>query len=329
MYASITSTGIYLPENIVTNDFFEKILDTSSAWIKSRTGIKERRFAQDGITSSFMAAEAIKDLMIRANLKAEDIDLIIVSTITPDMMFPSTACLVQKKIGARNAWGFDLSSACSGFIFALQTGASFIETKKYNKVIVVGVDTMSSILNFKDRNTCILFGDGAGAVLLEPSKKYGLIDSILHIDGRGGEDLHMLGGGSLNKTSKFTLENNMHYVSQNGKVVFKNAIRGMTNTTRKLMERYSLNKKQIDLLIAHQANKRIIDSVAKNLDFEENQVFINIEKYANTTAATIPIAIHEAALNKRLQKNSNLILTAFGAGYSWGSSYIKWGEIYE
>ncbi len=323
--ANITAVGKYLPDNILTNLDLEKMVDTSDEWIQSRTGIKERRIVSKGQASVEMSVNAIQQILDDKNLNPTDIDAIIVGTITPDMMFPSCAALIQSRIGAKNAWGYDLSAACSGFIFALQSGASLIESGRYEKVIVVGVDTMSSILNYKDRNTCILFGDGAGAVLLEPSDEYGVIDSKLRIDGDGGEYLKMSGGGSLHGTSAETLENDMHYVYQDGKTVFKFAVKGMADISYDVATRNNLTHEDIDLFIPHQANKRIIDAASKRLGISQEKVLINIDKYANTTAATIPIGIEEAVATKRLKKGDNLILASFGAGFTWGATYIKWG----
>jgi len=323
--ANITATGYYLPKNILTNSDIEKLVETNDEWIQSRTGIKERRIVSKGEASAEMSTKAVLKLMKKYNLAAEQIDAIIVATITPDMMFPATAAIIQKNIRATNAWGYDLSAACSGFLFALQSGASLISSGQCTKVIVIGVDTMSSILDFSDRNTCILFGDGAGAVLLEPSNKYGVIDSELRIDGTGGEFLYMLAGGSLNPASHQTVKNKMHYVRQEGKTVFKNAVREMTNISNLVAKRNNLNENNINLFIPHQANKRIIDATANKLKLKPSQVMINIQKTANTTSATLPICIAEANEKKMLHKGDNVLLTTFGAGFSWGSMYIKWG----
>tara|TARA_B100000029_G_C17589794_1_gene962168 strand:+ start:1486 stop:2469 length:984 start_codon:yes stop_codon:yes gene_type:complete len=323
--ANITSTGKYLPKNIVTNVDFEKKIDTSDDWIQNRTGIKQRRIVDKNETTADMSTLAIKDLLKKRNLDPNDIDVIIVATITPDMTFPSTSALVQKNLSANNAWGFDISSACSGFLFGLETGSALIKSNRYNKVIVVGADTMSSILDYTDRNTCILFGDGAGAVLLEKSSKYGIIDSKLHIDGNGGEFLKLEGGGSLNPTTLDTVNNKMHYVYQNGKQVFKHAIKGMSEVSCEILKRNNLSSNDIQLFIPHQANKRIMDAVATRMGLKPQQMFSNIEYYANTTAATIPICIDEAFESGKISKNNNLIISSFGAGFSWGSMYIKWG----
>jgi len=323
--ANITAAGKYLPKKVLTNHDLENIVETSDEWIQSRTGIRERRIVQNGEATAEMSTNAIRDLMKKKNLDPEEIDTIIVATITPDMMFPSSAALIQKNINAINAWGYDLSAACSGFLFALESGAALIESKRCKKVIVVGADTMSSILNFQDRNTCILFGDGAGAVLLEPSEDYGIIDSELKIDGNGGEYLKMDAGGSLLPATYETIDNKLHYIAQDGKTVFKYAVKGMADISYEVANRNNLKAEDIALFIPHQANKRIIDATMERLGLNESQVMINIDKYANTTAATIPICIAEAAENNLLNKGDNVILSTFGAGFSWGATYLKWG----
>ena len=323
--ANITGVGSYLPEKILTNNDIEKLVDTSDEWIQSRTGIRERRIARLGEASAELSTHAINNLMENYTLKADEIDAIIVATITPDMMFPATAALVQKNINAKNAWGYDLSAACSGFLFALQSGAALISSGQCKKVIVIGVDTMSSILDYTDRNTCILFGDGAGAVLLEPSEDYGIMDAELRIDGSGGEFLYMPAGGSLQPATAATVNNRLHYVHQDGKTVFKKAILEMVNVSRRVVERNNLSSDDIDLFIPHQANKRIIDAATNKLGLKNSQVMINIDRYANTTSATLPICIAEAAEKKLLDKGDNVLLSPFGAGFSWGAMYIKWG----
>ena len=328
LYANIPAVGKYVPEKIITNYDLEQKMDTTNEWITSRTGIEQRRKASNEETSVSMSVNAIKEIIKNKNINPKDIDAIIVATITPDMFFPSCACLIQQQIKAINAWGFDLSAACSGFIFALETASNMIQSKKYKKIIVVGVDTMSSIIDYNDRNTAVLFGDGAGAVLIEPSETNGIIDSKMKIDGDGGKFLYMPAGGSLNPATEKTVKNNMHFVKQDGASVFKNAVKGMTDITSEIMNNNNLSNHNINLFIAHQANKRIIDLVAKKLKFNETQTFINIDKYANTTAATIPIALYDALNSKRLHDNDNIVLTTFGAGFTWGSIYMKW-NIYE
>ena len=323
--ANITGAGHYLPKNILTNHDMEELVDTSDEWIQSRTGIKERRFVQPGEASAAMSTLAIRNLIKNYELLVEEIDAIIIATITPDMMFPSTAALVQNNLNAQNTWGYDLSSACSGFLFALQTGSSLISSEQCKKVIVVGVDTMSSILDFTDRNTCILFGDGAGAVLLEPSEDYGIMDAELRIDGSGGKFLHMPAGGSIQPATLDSVNNRLHYVHQDGKTVFKQAVQEMAKISQQVAERNNLSTNDIDLFIPHQANKRIIDATTKKLGLKDSQVMINIDRYANTTSATLPICISEAAENNILDQGDNVLLSTFGAGFTWGSMYIKWG----
>ena len=323
--ANITATGKYLPEKVLTNHDMEKLVETSDEWIQTRTGIRERRMVKNGQATVDMSTKAVRDLMENYDLSPEEIDAIIVATVTPDMILPCSAALIQNNINAINAWGYDLSAACSGFLFGLESGAALIESGRYSKVIVIGADTMSSILNYEDRNTCILFGDGAGAVLLEPSEEYGIIDSELKIDGSGGQYLKLDGGGSLHPASHDTVDKKLHYVTQDGKTVFKYAVKGMADIAYKVAKRNNLSGEDIALFIPHQANKRIIDATAKKLGLNNSQVMINIEKYANTTAATIPICIAEAAQDNLLKGGDNVILSTFGAGFSWGATYLKWG----
>ncbi|RPI73600.1 MAG: ketoacyl-ACP synthase III [Ignavibacteriales bacterium] len=323
--ATVTALGMYVPDKILDNAYFEKIVDTTDEWIRTRTGIKERRLLENGATSD-LAARAADDLLKTHNIKAEDIDVIIVATVTPDMFFPATACLVQEKIGAKKAWGFDLSAACSGFLFAFQTGASLIESGMYKKVLVIGADKMSSIVDYTDRNNCILFGDAGAAILLEPSldNKYGLRDSILRTDGSGKEALNMKGGGSLNPPSHETVDKKMHYIFQDGKAVFKVAVKGMADVSYELMVKNNLTGSDIAYLIPHQANMRIIDATAERMGINRDKVMINIDRYGNTTAATIPLCLVEYYRNGKVKKGDNLILSAFGAGYTWGAAYIVW-----
>ncbi len=323
--ANITATGKYLPKEVLTNHDMAKLVETSDEWIQTRTGIRERRKVQKGEATVEMSTNAVRDLMERYDLDAKEIDAIIVATVTPDMILPCSAALVQKNINAVNAWGYDLSAACSGFLFGLESGAALIESGRCEKVIVIGADTMSSILNYEDRNTCILFGDGAGAVLLEPSEEFGIIDSELRIDGTGGEFLRVDGGGSLHPASHETVSNKLHYVRQDGKTVYKFAVRGMADISYEVAERNNLKGDDISLFIPHQANKRIIDAAAKRLGLKESQVMINIDTYANTTSATIPICIAEVSEKNRLNIGDNVIISTFGAGFSWGAMYLKWG----
>ena len=323
--ANITATGKYLPKEVLTNHDMAKLVETSDEWIQTRTGIRERRKVQKGEATVDMSTNAVRDLMERYDLDAKEIDAIIVATVTPDMILPCSAALVQKNINAVNAWGYDLSAACSGFLFGLESGAALIVSGRCKKVIVIGADTMSSILNYEDRNTCILFGDGAGAVLLEPSEEFGIIDSELRIDGTGGEFLRVDGGGSLHPASHETVSNKLHYVRQDGKTVYKFAVRGMADISYEVAERNNLKGDDISLFIPHQANKRIIDAAAKRLGLKESQVMINIDTYANTTSATIPICIAEVSEKNMLNIGDNVIISTFGAGFSWGAMYLKWG----
>tara|TARA_B100000315_G_scaffold260931_1_gene327656 strand:- start:18981 stop:19973 length:993 start_codon:yes stop_codon:yes gene_type:complete len=325
--ASITATARFLPEKVVTNYDLEKMMDTSHDWIVTRTGIEERRICSEDETTSVMCTHVANELLEKSGLNADEVDAIIVGTVTPDMLFPSTAAIIQNEIGAKHAWGFDLSAACSGFLFALDTGARLLESGKYKNVIILGADKMSSIINYNDRETSVLFGDGAGGVLVSPNQNdEGFIDSILFIDGGGGDLLKMPGGGSLNPATVETIEKNMHYVQQDGKKVFKSAVKGMSDVVKKLLLKNQLSSEDIKLFIPHQANKRIIDACRENLNLSEDQVFINIQKYANTTAGTIPICISEAADSNLLQAGDYLVLASFGAGFTWGSILLKWGN---
>ncbi len=323
--AVITGVGMYVPDKIMDNAYFEKIVDTSDEWIRTRTGIKERRLLEKGATSD-LAAGAALDLLKSKNMSAEEIDVIIVATVTPDMFFPATACLVQEKIGAKNAWGFDLSAACSGFLFAFQTGCSLVESGGYKKVMVIGADKMSSIVDYTDRNNCILFGDAGSAVLLEPSddKSIGLQDSMLKVDGSGKDALYMKGGGSLNPPTIETVENKMHYLYQDGKAVFKVAVKGMADISYEIMQKNNLKSEDVAYLVPHQANLRIIDATAERMGISKDKVMINIDRYGNTTAATIPLCLTEYYRNGKLKKGDKIIMAAFGAGFTWGSVYAVW-----
>lgn len=323
--AAITSVGMYVPDKVYDNKYFESIVETNDEWIRTRTGIKERRIMENGATSD-MGVYAVEDLLKKRNMSADEIEIIIVATVTPDMFFPATACLIQEKIGANNAWGFDLSAACSGFLFALQTGAGFIESGRYKKVVVVGTDKMSAITDYTDRNTCILFGDAAAAVLLEPSEnnEFGIHDSILHIDGKGKESLYMKAGGSAMPASHETVDKKLHYIYQDGKAVFKVAVKGMADVSVEIMKKNNLASEDIAYLVPHQANMRIIDATAQRMGIEREQVMINIDRYGNTTAATIPLCLAEYYRDGKLKKGDKLILSAFGAGYTWGSIYLTW-----
>jgi 3-oxoacyl-[acyl-carrier-protein] synthase-3 len=322
--AAITAVGGYVPETKLTNFDLEKMVDTNDEWIKSRTGISERRILREpGKASSDMGTEAILEIIRKKKLDPVEIDCIICATVTPDMAFPSTANLIGDKVGAKNAFGFDLGAACSGFLFALTTGASFIETGRYKKVIVVGVDKMSSIIDYTDRATCILFGDGAGAVLLEPSTDgLGFQDAILKSDGSGAKYLNIKAGGSLKPASFETVMAKEHYAFQDGQPVFKFAVKGMADVSAELMEKHKLTGDDIAWLVPHQANLRIIDATANRMGLTMEKVMINIQKYGNTTAATIPLCLWD--WEKQLNKGDNLVLAAFGGGFTWGAAWIKW-----
>lgn len=323
MRAAITAVGGYVPDKIVTNKDLEKLVDTTDEWIQSRTGIKERRKMEDGTATSDICVAAINQIIAKKNLNPQDIDLIIVATVTPDHIFPATANIVAHKIGAINAWGYDVSAACSGFLFALETGSKFIECGKHKKVIVCGADKMSAIVNYQDRNTCVIFGDGGGAVLLEPSEDdNGIIDSVLKSDGSGQEFLHQKAGGSLHPPTHETIDARMHYVHQEGKTVFKFAVTNMAEVSRQIMDRNNLTGDSVDYLCAHQANLRIIDATAKRMELDDSKVLINIEKYGNTTAGTIPLLFSD--FETKFKKGDNIVLAAFGGGFTWGSIYLKW-----
>ena len=328
MKATITATAKYLPQKTLSNQELEKMVDTSNEWILSRTGIENRHIVSDGEATSDMCSQIANQLLEKSGKSAEDIDLILVATSTPDFLVVSTAALVQDKIGAKNAWGYDIVAACTGFVYAMETGAKFIESGSYNNVIVIGADTMSSIIDYTDRNTCVIFGDGGGGVLLEPTQEeIGIIDSILHIDGSGHKYLTVPAGGSANPASKETLDNKMHYVYQDGKTVYKFAVKNMANVSKEILDTNKLHGSDVKLFIPHQANRRIIDAAAKRCGLKDEQVLVNINKYGNTTAGTIPIALDEAVETGRLNKNDLLLLAAFGGGFTWGSMLIRWDEL--
>jgi len=326
MRAVITGVGHFVPDRKLTNEDLERMVDTSDEWITTRTGIKERRILEKDKPTSYMAVKAAKGILEQKNISADELDLIIIATSTPDTYIPSTAARVQDKLGAGNCWGFDLSGGCTGFVYALATGAQFVESGRHQKVMVIGADKMSAFLNYEDRNTCIIFGDGAGAVLLEPSERgdVGVEDFILHLDGSGYESLYTPAGGSLWPTSYETVEKKLHYIQQDGKTVFKHAIKGMVDVSSRLMERNNLTNRDIKYLIPHQANLRIIDAVAKKLGLTQEQVIINIQDYGNTTSATIPLAMSEAYQKKMMTPGDRIIMTGFGAGFAWGSLLLKW-----
>ena len=323
--ATITAVGHYAPEKILSNADLEKMVNTTDEWIRTRTGIRERRICEDG-ASAHMGAKALIALLENRKMKAEELDLILVATVTPDMFFPSTACLIQEKVGAKKAWGFDISAACSGFLFALIAGAQFIESGQHSKVAIVGTDKMSSITDYTDRNNCILFGDAAAAVLLEPTEnpEEGILDSILRCDGSGEKFLNMKAGGSAMPPSHETVDKRLHYIYQDGKSVFKVAVVGMADVSAEIMARNNLTGSDVDWLIPHQANLRIIDATADRMGLDRSKVMINIDRYGNTTAATIPLCISEWWSTGKLKKGQTIVLASFGAGYTWGSVLIKW-----
>jgi 3-oxoacyl-[acyl-carrier-protein] synthase III len=323
--ATITAVGHYVPDKILSNADLEKMVDTTDEWIRTRTGISERRILEHGATSD-LGAGAVKNLLQNRGIGADQIDLIVVATVTPDMFFPSTACLIQEKIGAKQAWGFDISAACSAFLFALTTAAQFVENGTHKRVVVVGADKMSSITDYTDRNNCILFGDAGAAVLLEPTddENSGIIDHILRCDGSGERYLNMRGGGSLNPPTHETVDKRMHYLYQDGKSVFKVAVKGMADVSAEIVERNNLTGATVDWLVPHQANLRIIDATAERMGLDPSKVMININKYGNTTAATIPLCLSEWWQSGKLRKGQTIVLAAFGAGYTWGSVLMRW-----
>lgn len=324
--AKITALGTYVPPRILNNADLEKMVNTNDQWIVDRVGIRERHIAAEGQATSDMAVEAAIACLAERGLLASDVEVIIVATVTPDMFFPATACIVQQKIGAKAAWGFDLSAACSGFVYALQVGAKLIESGMHSNVLVIGADKMSSIIDYTDRSTCILFGDGAGAVLLEPAAEdeVGLIDYHHEIDGSGGAALSMPGGGSLHPTTAETVATRMHYVHQEGQTVYKYAVRKMIEASESVLKRNGVTVEEVDCLIPHQANRRIIEAVADRLGMRPDQVVINIDRFGNTTAATIPLAMETAREQQRLHKGSLVLLASVGAGFTVGAALLRW-----
>lgn len=322
--AAITSIGGYVPEDKLTNADLEKMVDTNDEWIRSRTGIVERRILKGaGKATSDLAVPAVLELCRKRGIKPAEIDCLIVATVTPDMVFPATANIICDKTGAVNAWGFDMGAACSGFLYAVTTGACFVESGRYKKVVVVGADKMSAIVDYADRNTCILFGDGAGAVLLEPGHEgLGVLDSLLKSDGSGRQYLHMKAGGSLKPASVETVSRGEHYAYQEGQAVFKFAVKGMADVTAELLQRNNLTGEDIAWLAPHQANMRIIDATASRIGLSREKVMINIHRYGNTTAATIPLCLWD--WEKQLKKGDNIIMAAFGGGFTWGATLLKW-----
>jgi len=326
--ARLTALGTHVPEKVVTNADLEKIVDTNDEWIRTRTGIERRHVVEPGTPTSEIAAIAAREALRRRGLAPEELDLIIVATVTPDMLFPATACLVQDKIGARRAWGFDISAACCGFVYALTTGAQFIESGAHDKVLVIGADVMTSILDYENRSTCVLFGDGAGAVLLEPGEDgTGLLDFGHEVDGSGACYLHMPAGGSLHPATHDTVDKKMHFIQQQGQHVFKYAVRKFAESAERLLERNHLSGKDLDLFVAHQANIRIIEAAQQRMGLPEEKVVKNIRDYGNTTAATIPLALATALDEGRLKEGDLVLLSAVGAGFTVGSALLRWSGV--
>lgn len=321
----ILATGSYVPDKVLTNQDLEKMVDTSDEWIVTRTGIRERRIARADQASSDLAYEASMQALQKANLSPDQIDLILVATVTPDMMFPSTACILQDRLGASRAAALDVSAACTGFIYALATGAKFIETGMYRYVLVVGVETLSKITDWEDRNTCVLFGDGAGAAVLGPVEDgYGFQSFVLGADGSGGVHLNQKAGGSRIPASIESVQNRLHYIYMNGREVFKFAVRVMNTATDEALEKAGVKKEDIDLLVPHQANRRIIDAAVERLGLSEDKVVINLDRYGNMSSASIPVALDEALAEGRIQEGNNLLLVGFGGGLTWAATIIKW-----
>jgi 3-oxoacyl-[acyl-carrier-protein] synthase-3 len=322
----ISALGAYVPPRLLTNADLEKLVETSDRWITERTGIRERHIVDKGVATSDLAVEAAKKALEQRGIGASDLDAILVGTVTPDMFFPSTACLVQDKLGAKGVWGFDLSAACSAFLYALQVGTQFVATGAHKRVMVIGSDVMSSIIDYTDRSTCIIFGDGAGAVILEPadSDSLGMIDFMHEVDGSGGCSLYMPGGGSLNPSTHETVDQKMHYVHQDGQAVFKFAVRKQTELCEKLLERNGIKASDIDVFIAHQANKRIINATSERLGLRPESVVINIDRYGNTTAGTIPLAMNTAREEGKLKKGDLVLLASVGAGFTVGATLLRW-----
>ena len=322
--AALTGIGGYVPEYRLTNEILETMVDTNEEWIVSRTGINERRILKgEGLGTSDMAVHAVNNLLEKRGIKAEEIDLLICCTVTPDLVFPATANIITDKVGAKNAFGFDLMAACSGFLYGLTTASKYVESGLYKKVVVVGGDKMSSIIDYEDRTTCIIFGDGCGAALLEPTEEdFGIMDTILKSDGSGRVHLHQKAGGSVKPASHATVDAKEHFVYQEGQPVFKFAVTNMADVSAEIMERNNLTSDDVTYLVPHQANKRIIDATAKRMGVGEDKVMLNIQRYGNTTNGTIPLCLWE--WEDKLKKGDNLILSAFGGGFTWGSIYLKW-----
>ncbi|MGD8366862.1 MAG: beta-ketoacyl-ACP synthase III [Desulfobacterales bacterium] len=326
MQAIITGVGHFVPDRRLTNADLEKLVDTNDEWITTRTGIRERRILDKEKGTSEMAVPAAQAALEQAGIAPDELDMIITATVTPDQFVPSMAALVQKKLGAGRCWGYDVNGGCTGFLCAFTSATQFIESGRHRKILVIGADKMSAIVDYEDRNTCILFGDGAGAVVIEASAEPddGVKDFILRLDGNGENSLYMLGGGSLRPASLSSVNEKLHYIYQDGRTVFKNAINGMADTASQILERNGLTEQDIGLFVPHQANYRIIDAVAKKIGLNEDQVIVNIEKYGNTTAATIPLALSEAWQQGRMKKRDWILMAAFGAGFTWGSVLLRW-----
>jgi 3-oxoacyl-[acyl-carrier-protein] synthase-3 len=324
--AKISALGTYLPPRVLTNADLEKMVDTSNEWIMERVGIRERHLVDKGVAASDLAVAAVKRLLASHPFDVQEIDLIVVGTVTPDMMYPSTACLVQHKLGIENTWGFDVSAGCSGFLYALNTGVKFVESGQYNKVLVIGADVNSSMTDYTDRAVCIIFGDGAGAVLLEPCEdgEVGVLDHVAQIEGMGGQFLCLPGGGSLHPATHETVDRKMHYIHQDGKNVFKYAVKKMAEMTERILEKNKLTGNDIDCFIAHQANRRIITATADRLGMPREKVVINIDRFGNTTAGTIPIAMQTALEEGKLKKGDCLLIAAVGAGFTSGATLLRW-----
>jgi len=323
--AKITGIACYAPPRVVTNNDLSKIVETSDEWIRTRTGISQRHYVDPGVATSHMATEAARTLLEQKHIDPKTIDLIVLASVTPDMFFPATACLIQDRIGAKNAWGFDLSAACSGFVYALTVGAQFVGAGSHKRVLVIGSDTMSSILDFKDRATCVLFGDAAGAVLVEPAEHgEGILDFMHDVDGSGGCELYMPGGGSLNPTTQETVEKRMHYVHQEGQQVFKYAVRRMSEISANLLERNGITGNDLAVVVPHQANLRIIRATQDRIGVPDEKMMVNIDRYGNTTAATIPLGLRDAVEMGRLKKDDLALIVAVGAGFTTGGILMRW-----
>ena len=323
--AKITGIACYAPPRVVTNEDLSKIVETSDEWIRTRTGISQRHYVDPGVATSHMATEAARTLLEQKQIDPKTIDLIVLASVTPDMFFPATACLIQDRIGAKNAWGFDLSAACSGFVYALTVGAQFVGAGSHKRVLVIGSDTMSSILDFKDRATCVLFGDAAGAVLVEPAEDgEGILDFMHDVDGSGGCELYMPGGGSLNPTTQETVEKRMHYVHQEGQQVFKYAVRRMSEISANLLERNGITGNDLAVVVPHQANLRIIRATQDRIGVPDEKMMVNIDRYGNTTAATIPLGLRDAVETGRLKKDDLALIVAVGAGFTTGGILMRW-----